>query len=200
LSETSHVLLSGSGADEFSIEVGEEQVANSWFTTERRRAQWKRKQEKSNASAQVLQNTYTKINKYGTVGCVVLDTKGNLAAGTSTGGMTGKKYGRVGDSPIIGAGTYANNASCALSATGTGEEFIRHGVCRDISSRMLYQGVTLNAAADSVIYGTLREGDGGIIGVSKDGEIAMTFNSVGMFRGAANAEGRYEVLIWEPKL
>lgn len=195
--ETNHVLLSSSGADEFSIEVGEEQVDNSWFTTERRKAQWESRQEKNKASAQVEVEIDSKINKYGTVGCVVLDLKGNLAAGTSTGGMTGKKYGRVGDSPIIGAGTYANNASCALSATGTGEEFIRHGVCRDISSRMLYQGVSLNAAADSVVHGTLKEGDGGIIGVSKHGEIAMTYNSLGMFRGCANAEGRYEVLIWE---
>jgi beta-aspartyl-peptidase (threonine type) len=134
---------------------------------------------------------------FGTVGCVALDRAGNLAAATSTGGMSGKRWARIGDSPIIGAGNYANNASCAVSGTGTGEEFIRHGVARDISDRMLYKGITLNRAANEVVHGVLRPGDGGVIAVSRTGEIAMVFNSDGMFRAAADSNGRFEVGIWE---
>ena len=131
------------------------------------------------------------------MGCVVLDSLGNLAAATSTGGMTGKRFGRIGDSPIIGAGNYANNATCAISCTGSGEEFIRHGVARDIAARMEHGGASLQEAAHAVVHEVLQPGDGGIIGVSHTGEIALVFNSKGMFRGAANSAGHREVKIWE---
>jgi len=134
---------------------------------------------------------------YGTVGCVVLDSSGNLAAATSTGGMSGKRWARIGDSPIIGAGNYANNESCAVSGTGTGEEFIRHGVARDISDRMRYKGIGVNQAAREVVHGVLKPDDGGVIAVSMTGEIAMVWNSEGMFRAAADSNGRFEVGIWE---
>ncbi len=132
----------------------------------------------------------------GTVGCVALDTHGNLAAATSTGGLTGKRFGRVGDSPIIGAGTYADNRSCAVSCTGTGEEFIRHGVARDIAALMEYKGLSANEAAKQVVFGKLRPDDGGVIAVSNTGEIAMVFSTEGMFRGAADSSGRFDVAIW----
>jgi len=134
---------------------------------------------------------------YGTVGCVVLDSAGNLAAATSTGGMSGKRWARIGDSPIIGAGNYANNESCAVSGTGTGEEFIRHGVARDISDRMRYKGIGVTQAAREVVHGVLKPDDGGVIAVSRTGEIAMVWNSDGMFRAAADSNGRFEVGIWE---
>lgn len=195
MTETRHVLLAGDGAEVFARDMEVEMVENSYFTTERRKRQLER--QKSRETSALLPADAFDINKYGTVGCVVLDKQGNLAAGTSTGGMTNKKHGRVGDSPIIGAGTYADNKTCAVSATGTGEEFIRFGVARDISAIMEYKGVSLNEAADEVIHGKLAEGDGGIIAVSHTGEIAMTFNSPGMFRGAADSEGLYLVKIWE---
>ena len=124
-------------------------------------------------------------DKHGTVGCVALDKDGNLAAGTSTGGMMMKKFGRVGDSPIIGAGTYADNKTCAVSATGWGEFFIRLGVTRDISALMEYKNMSLKDAADEVIMKKLPAlgGDGGVIAIDKDGNIAMPFNTAGMYRG-----------------
>ena len=132
---------------------------------------------------------------YGTVGCVVLDTHGNLAAGTSTGGRTNKKYGRVGDSPIVGAGTYANNASCAVSGTGLGEQFIRHAVCYDISARMLYLKQPLKDACHDVLKKTLNPDDGGLIAVGADGTIVMDFSTAGMARAAADSSGFREVKI-----
>jgi len=130
---------------------------------------------------------------------VVLDQYGNLAAGTSTGGMTNKKYGRIGDAPIIGAGTYANNATCAVSATGHGEFFIRYTVAHDISALMEYKNLSLKDAANLVVMEKLVKagGEGGIISVSKKGEIAMPFNSNGMFRGAANSNGLFETKIFK---
>jgi beta-aspartyl-peptidase (threonine type) len=132
------------------------------------------------------------------VGCVALDRNGNLAAGTSTGGMTNKKYGRIGDSPIIGAGTYANNNSCAVSATGHGEYFIRNVVAHDISARMLYAGMTLNEASDEVINHILKdqEGSGGIIAIDKNGNVSMPFNTSGMFRGYMKPGAEVEVFIF----
>jgi beta-aspartyl-peptidase (threonine type) len=195
MTETRHVLLAGSGAEVFAEDMEVELVDNSYFTTERRKRQLERMKNRETSS--LTPNDRFDVNKYGTVGCVVIDKAGNLAAGTSTGGMSNKKHGRVGDSPIIGAGTYADNKTCAVSATGTGEEFIRFGVARDISAIMEYKGVSLNEAADAVIHGKLAKGDGGIIAVSHTGEIAMTFNSLGMFRGAADSDGRYEIKIWE---
>jgi beta-aspartyl-peptidase (threonine type) len=138
-------------------------------------------------------------NKFGTVGAVALDKDGNLAAGTSTGGMTNKKYGRVGDAPIIGAGTYANNDSCAVSATGWGEFFIRLGVARDICSLMEYRAMPIQNAADLVIKQKLQKlgGDGGIIGLDKFGNIALSFNSEGMYRAYINSDGKPVVEIYK---
>ena len=129
----------------------------------------------------------------GTVGCVALDKSGNLAAGTSTGGLKGKMVGRVGDSPILGAGTYADNATCAVSGTGIGEQFIRHAVAYDISAQMAYRGVSLQEAVRIQLFERLRPGDGGIIGVGKDGQITMQFSTAGMPRAAADSTGRFEV-------
>jgi beta-aspartyl-peptidase (threonine type) len=215
MERTRHVLLSREGAEAFADSLGPDiaRVDPSYFFTTRR---WRVLEEvlkergepmpplpkgvtlsaadepPAKQSARVTHNP-----TFGTVGCVALDRSGNLAAATSTGGMSGKRWARIGDSPIIGAGNYANNASCAVSGTGTGEEFIRHGVARDISDRMLYKGVSLNQAAREVVHGVLRPDDGGIIAVSRSGEIAMVFNSDGMFRAAADATGRLEVGIWE---
>ena len=138
-------------------------------------------------------------NKFGTVGAVALDKDGNLAAGTSTGGMTYKKYGRVGDVPIIGAGTYANNETCAVSATGWGEYFIRLGVAKDISSLMEYRAMPIQKAADLVIHTKLQNlgGDGGIIAIDKFGNMAISFNSEGMYRAYINGEGKPVVEIYK---
>ncbi len=179
-----HVLLSGSGASQFAEEQGLEIVDSSYFFTEKR---WKS-----------LQNML-KSEKHGTVGCVVLDKYGNLAAGTSTGGRTNKKYGRIGDSPIIGAGNYANNNTCAVSATGHGEFFIRYAVAHDISTLMEYKGLSLKEASNLVINTKLAEvgGLGGIIAVDKDGNVAMPFNTNMMFRAYAKSTGEKEVAIFK---
>ncbi|MDI3527275.1 MAG: L-asparaginase / beta-aspartyl-peptidase [Tenuifilum sp.] len=171
-----HVMLSGSGASEFAREQGLELVDSSYFFTKSR---W-----------ESLQRVLSK-EKMGTVGCVALDTHGNLAAATSTGGMTNKRWGRIGDSPIIGAGTYANNATCAVSATGHGEYFIRYTVAHDISALMEYQNLSLNAAAERVVMGKLLNagGFGGIIAVDKMGNICTLMNTTGMFRAFASSKG-----------
>lgn len=188
MTESRHVLFAGDGAERFADQVGVERVESSYFDVPRRRAQWERAQRKEAASGD---------KKRGTVGAVAIDKYGNLAAATSTGGLTNKKFGRVGDSPIIGAGTYANNRSCAVSCTGTGEEFIRHTVARDIGALVEYRGLSLEDAAREVVFGKLAEGDGGVIAVSRTGEIALVFNTKGMFRGAAASDGRFQVAIWE---
>lgn len=192
-----HVLFAGAGAEQFADLMEVERVEQDWFRTERRARQLERAQQ---ADQVILDNSkYSRVDDYkmGTVGVAVLDKNGNLAAGTSTGGMTNKRFGRVGDSPIIGAGTYADNNTCAISATGRGEEFIRHAVAYQISAIMEYTGATLQEAAETVIHGKLQPNDGGIIGVSRTGEIVMVFNSPGMFRGAADSFGRFEVKIWD---
>ncbi|MFL6233040.1 MAG: isoaspartyl peptidase/L-asparaginase family protein [Thermoanaerobaculia bacterium] len=179
-----HVFLVGEGAEAFASQMKVERVVNSWFDTPERYQQ--------------LQEALKEEPKeHGTVGCVALDTHSNLAAGTSTGGLTNKRFGRLGDVPVIGAGTYANNRTCALSATGIGEEFIKHTVSHDISALMEYSGLSLQKAADRVIHQKLKPGDGGVIGVAHDGSIALVFNSEGMYRGAADSNGRFEVKIWE---
>lgn len=169
--KTPHVMLSGTGADLFAAEQGLEQVDNMYFATPKT-MKWidKLKQESK---------------KNGTVGCVVLDKQGNLTAGTSTGGMFKKKWGRIGDSPVIGAGTYADNQSCAVSCTGHGEYFIRHAVAFNLCARYKYLKEPVEEAADYIINVELNanEGNGGLIAVDKDGNIAMPFNSTGMFRG-----------------
>ena len=184
MEKSPHVLLSGRGASEFAAQQGIEKVDSSYFYTERR---WKSLQKAIAAE------------KHGTVGCVVLDSKGNLYGGTSTGGMTNKRFGRIGDSPIIGAGTYANNETCAISATGHGEFFIRYTVAHDISALMQYKGLSLEEAANRVIMHKLLDagGTGGIIGVDHDGNVAMVFNTPGMYRGYKKADGESRVAIYK---
>lgn len=191
MEESRHVLFAGEGAERFADQVGVERVDPSYFDTPRRKAALERalERERKSSSAGTLER--------GTVGVAVLDRAGNLAAGTSTGGMTNKRFGRVGDSPVIGAGTYANNRSCAVSCTGTGEEFIRHTVARDVAALMEYRGWTLEEAAREVVFEKLQPGDGGLIAVDRHGNTAWMFNTPGMFRGAADADGRFQVAIWE---
>ena len=181
-----HVMLAGTGAEEFALEQGLQPVPNSHFATERRRLELERMlQGRIEAGRESLM---------GTVGAVALDAAGNLAAATSTGGMTGKKWGRVGDSPIIGAGTYAANDCCAVSATGHGEFFIRAAVAHEIASLMRYRGLDVVAAADEVVMQQLVRlgGSGGVIAVGRDGRIAMPFNSDGMLRGAMDSRGLFQ--------
>ena len=181
-----HVMLAGTGAEEFALEQGLQPVPNSYFATERRRLELERMlQGQIEAGRESLM---------GTVGAVALDSAGNLAAATSTGGMTGKKWGRVGDSPIIGAGTYAANDCCAVSATGHGEFFIRAAVAHEIAALMRYRGLDVVAAADEVVMQQLVRlgGSGGVIAVGRDGRIAMPFNSEGMLRGAMDSRGLFE--------
>ncbi|MBZ9787288.1 isoaspartyl peptidase/L-asparaginase [Psychroflexus sp. CAK57W] len=197
MNESDHVMLSATGAEEFAKLHGLEFVENSYFITERRR----KALESSKAREQGVSSNefYLSNEKYGTVGCAALDKDGNLAAGTSTGGMTNKKYGRIGDSPIIGAGTYANNKTCAISATGHGEYFIRGVVAHDISAMMEYQGISLEKAAQRVIQNKLTElgGTGGIIGIDKKGNVVMEFNTPGMFRAAKNMKGETEIKMYK---
>lgn len=197
MNESPHVMLSGKGAETYAAENGLEQVDNSIFDTEFR------KQALDRAKARMAQaangyGTQKGNERFGTVGAVVLDAQGNLVAGTSTGGMTAKRYGRIGDSPVIGAGTYADNESCAVSATGHGEYFIRYHVAADICARMKYQNISLQEAADAVVNGVLVEvkGDGGIIAVDKKGNIAMPFNSKGMYRASVSTDGKVTVAIY----
>jgi beta-aspartyl-peptidase (threonine type) len=183
MTKSPHVMLSGEGASEFAREHGLEMVTQDYFFTQRR---WNDLQE------------ILKKEIKGTVGCCALDKNGNLAAGTSTGGMTDKRYNRIGDTPIIGAGTYASNATCAISATGHGEYFIRWTVAHDISALMEYKGLTLREASDLVIHDKLVRagGSGGVIGVDRNGNIVMPFNSTGMFRGFATAGGKEAVYVF----
>ena len=189
MTNSNHVMLSGKGAADFAREQGLEMVDSTYFFTERR---WMDLQKEI---------AREKENKHGTVGCVALDKAGNLAAGTSTGGMTNKRWNRIGDTPIIGAGTYANNKSCAVSGTGHGEFFIRYTVAREIAALMEYKGMTVQKAAEEVIINRLKPagGEGGVIAVDKDGNIALVFNSPGMYRGCADSRGRHEAAIFSDK-
>ena len=192
MERTEHVLLMGHGAEQFADEMGVARVPNAWFATPRRRQEW---QEEMAKKAKETAAGGTK--EHGTVGAVALDRNGDLAAATSTGGRTDKRWGRVGDTPIVGAGTYADNATCAVSGTGKGEEFIRHAVAYDVAARMAYRKLSLEEAARQVVFDVLEPDDGGIIAVGRDGSIVMAFNSPGMYRGAADASGRFEVAIWK---
>lgn len=182
MEKSPHVLMAGDGAEEFAKQFDNiEFVDTKYFFTEERWESLKKAQESEiEKQAGIEKNDW----KFGTVGCVVLDKNGNLAAGTSTGGMTNKKFGRIGDSPIIGAGTYADNNTCAVSATGHGEYFIRNVVAYDISALMKYKNLSLQDAAQFVINDKLKKqkGDGGVIAIDKFGNIAMPFNTQGMFR------------------
>ncbi len=186
MTESPHVMLAREGAEAFAEKLGFELVDNSYFYTEARKESLKKAQMKNNQTSNLEFNDY----KYGTVGCVALDKDGNLAAGTSTGGMTNKMFGRVGDSPIIGAGTYANNKTCAISATGHGEFFIRNVVAHDISALMEYKGWSLDKAANKVINDKLvkQDASGGVIAIDRYGNISMPFNTPGMFRGYATSK------------
>jgi beta-aspartyl-peptidase (threonine type) len=224
MEQSVHVMMAGKGAEQFAREKGLEIVDPSYFYTEARykalqRAKEEEKTEldhdakggkggKEEREIKQAPKTgyhsrenliFTEGRKFGTVGCVALDKYGNLAAGTSTGGMTNKKYGRIGDAPIIGAGTYANNATCAVSATGHGEYFIRSVVAHDISALMEYKGMPLTDAANEVVMKKLveRGGEGGVIAVDRNGNVAMPFNSEGMYRGYIKSDGKREILIYK---
>ena len=195
MERTEHVFLSGPGAMEFAEEMGVQMESAEWFFDEFRHQQW---QEVKDTDTFVLDHSDLKDRKFGTVGAVALDREGNIAAATSTGGMTNKKYGRIGDSPMIGAGTYANNDTCAISATGSGEFFIRAVVAYDVSCLMEFKDMSLEAAADLVINDRLLtiNGDGGLIGIDREGNIAMPFNTEGMYRAARYKDGTEVVEIY----
>ena len=194
-----HVFLSGSGASEFAISRGMEQVPDEYFFNKLRYDQWVEIRDSDyyqlDHKADNLKGVPNPDHKFGTVGAVACDADGNIAAGTSTGGMTNKRFGRIGDSPVIGAGTYANNATCAISCTGHGEPFLRAVVAHDISCLMEYKGMTLQQACDTVIKDKLVKlgGEGGVIAVDAKGNGLFCFNSAGMYRAMRNSEGRDEV-------
>ncbi len=191
MEKSEHVMLTGKGAETFAAEQGIVLVSPDYFYTKTRWDAYLRAKAKSDSIDEM-------DKKHGTVGCVALDNYGNLAAATSTGGMTLKKYGRVGDSPVIGAGTYADNNTCAISATGHGEFFIRNVVAYDISALMKYKGLSLKDAANEVIMVKLKNlgADGGIIAVDNKGNIAIPFNTPGMFRGYVKAGGESKVAMF----
>ncbi len=184
MEKSEHVMLSGKGAEEFAQKMKLEIVDPSYFKTDRR---WKSLQKAKAAEASMGFESAIKERdyRYGTVGAVALDKEGNICAGTSTGGMTNKKFNRIGDAPIIGAGTFADNASCGVSATGHGEYFIRYTVARDIAALMEYKGVSLEEAGQYIINEKLVEkgGSGGVVALDHQGNISMPFNSEGMYRG-----------------
>ncbi|MDA0356085.1 MAG: isoaspartyl peptidase/L-asparaginase [Bacteroidetes bacterium] len=191
MEHSEHVMMIGSGAEKFVTSQGIEMVPEDYFFTQKRFDQH-RKALGEAVKAEPIQK------KYGTVGAVALDGYGNLAAGTSTGGMTNKQFGRVGDAPIIGAGTYASNASCAVSATGHGEFFIRNVVAYDIAALMTYKNVSVEQASEAVINGKLKaiNGGGGVIALDREGNFTMPFNTPGMYRGFISLEGEPQVFIY----
>ncbi len=203
MEKSPHVFLTGRGAEVFAAENGIEIVDPKWFFTPER---WEALQKEIKSEAEKngkhgdagSSGKKYPDSKFGTVGCVVLDHNGNLAAGTSTGGMTNKRWNRLGDSPVIGAGTYASNDACAVSCTGHGEFFIRYAVAHDVWALMMYKGLPLAEATDLVINKKLVEkgGEGGLIAVDKDGNIAMPFNSDGMYRAYAKP-GERKVMIYK---
>ncbi len=193
-----HVMLSGKGASEFALKQGIEMAHDDYFFNQDRYDQWVEIRDsdlyqldhKEDNLKGAIPNTQSNY-KFGTVGAVACDAQGNLAAGTSTGGMTNKRFGRIGDSPVIGAGTYANNKTCAISCTGHGEYFLRSVVAYDISCLIEYKGLSLQAACDEVIKDKLAKmgGEGGLISVNATGEHHFSINSAGMYRGMRNSEG-----------
>ena len=202
MNNSDHVLLAGKGAEIFAQSRGFELVDPSYFYTQKRFQSLQRakeRQSKKENTKVAFEDPFIKNSKFGTVGCAALDKNGNLAAGTSTGGMTNKRWNRIGDAPIIGAGTYANNATCAVSSTGWGEYFIRAMVAHDISAMMEYKGVSLQEAAREVIQEKVPSlgGDGGIVAIDKDGNVAMEFNTAGMYRAHMNADGELIIGIYK---
>ncbi|SEC39670.1 beta-aspartyl-peptidase (threonine type) [Tenacibaculum sp. MAR_2009_124] len=203
MNNSKHVLLSGNGADQFAKEKGLEIMDASYFHTERRfkslqRIKHKEKTELDHDQKTAFYDSDIKNSKFGTVGCVALDKKGNITAGTSTGGMTNKRWNRIGDSPIIGAGTYANNKTCGVSSTGWGEYFIRGVVAYDIAAQMEYKNVSLKEATHDVIQNKLTKlgGTGGIIALDKYGNVSFEFNTAGMYRASMNDKGELTVKIY----
>ena len=193
MTDTRHVLLAAAGADAFAKEKAVPVVPRDYFVTEEQKRRWEKAREKRDGAAAPGAEENHLADRIGTVGCVALDSHGNLAAGTSTGGLMMKKFGRVGDSPIVGAGTYADNATCAVSCTGVGEEFIRNAIAYDISAQMKYANTDLESAVSKNLKQTLKPGFGGIIALDHNGAIVMEYNTRGMACAAADANGRFEV-------
>ncbi|MBI2273134.1 MAG: isoaspartyl peptidase/L-asparaginase [Chitinophagaceae bacterium] len=199
---SNHVFLSGKGANDFAIKQGVKLEPDEYFFSQFRYDQWKAIRDSDTYSLDHTNHQLEELmrdKKFGTVGAVACDSKGNLAGATSTGGMTNKKYGRIGDSPMIGAGTYANNATCAISCTGHGEMFIRSVAAYDVSCLMEYKGMSLQEAMDTVVNTKLMalRGEGGMIGVDAKGNAAMVLNSAGMYRAMKNSKGVQEVSIYK---
>ncbi|MBE2280588.1 MAG: isoaspartyl peptidase/L-asparaginase [Ignavibacteriaceae bacterium] len=182
MDKTNHVLLVGEGAEQFAISQNLDIVENSYFVTQQNLNEWEQR---------------AKLEKGGTVGAVAMDKYGNLAAGTSTGGMMRKMHGRIGDSPIIGAGTYANNNSCAISATGWGEKYIKNAAAFNVHALMTYKNLSLNDAMKEVMYKILDPKDGGMIAIDKNGNYSLIFTTQAMSRGIATSDGIFEIKIWE---
>ena len=205
MTDSDHVMLSGKGASIFAKEKGLEIVDPSYFYTERRFQSLHRIKEKDKTELDhddkkaAFYDADIKNSKFGTVGCVALDKNGNIAAGTSTGGMTNKRWGRIGDAPIIGSGTYANNKTCGVSSTGWGEYFIRGQVAHDISAQMEYKKSSLKEAAKDVIQNKLTKlgGTGGIVALDKNGNMVFEFNTAGMYRASMNAKDELIVKIYK---
>ncbi|MGZ4043302.1 MAG: isoaspartyl peptidase/L-asparaginase family protein [Bacteroidia bacterium] len=201
MQKSQHVLMVGAGAEKYAKTCNCEFADTSYFFDQKRWDQLQKikETEKMELDHGYVPNDNDKNKKFGTVGVVALDKKGNLAAGTSTGGMTNKKYGRVGDSPIIGAGTYANNKTCGVSCTGHGEYFMRSVVAYDVSALMEYKGLSVEQAAYEVVMKKLKSlgGEGGLIAMDRNGNLTMTFNSAGMYRGYMKSDGKKEILIYK---
>jgi len=202
MDQTPHVLLTGPGADDFARSAGLEIVDRDYFRTEHRWQSWqKRRKEKPEVrpAGKEKRSALSNDDKFGTVGAVTLDSHGNIAAGTSTGGLTNKRFGRLGDSPIIGAGTYADNRYGGISCTGHGEFFIRYAVAYDIIARTRYLKTNLAEAAEAVVQGELLQAGagGGVIGLDPQGRVVISFNTPGMFRGWIDPEGRIQVAIFK---
>ena len=202
MEESPHVLLSARGAEKFAKEKDLEIVDPSYFFTERRvndLDKIKNIESSANRSTRQADKEFLSMQRYGTVGAVALDKHGDLSAGTSTGGMANKKWNRIGDVPIIGAGTYANNSTCAISATGWGEFFIRNVVGHDISALMEYKNYSIEEAARIVIHDKVAKlgGDGGVIGIDREGNVVMEMNTSGMYRAHINSEGELSIEIYK---
>ena len=195
MEKSPHVFLTSDGADDFAIENGIDTVPNNYFITERRLNSLRRVK---NSNETTFIDSIINDSKYGTVGCVAIDKNGNISAGTSTGGTTNKKWGRVGDVPVIGAGNYANDKCCGISATGWGEHFIRNVVAYDIAAQIMYKNEELvNASKITLDKVKSTGGDGGIIALDKMGNIAMEFNTAGMYRASVDTDGNLTIKIYK---
>lgn len=201
LRNSDHVFLSGKGANDFAIKQGIKVEPDEYFFSQYRYDQWKAVRDSDNYNLDHAHNDISELKekKFGTIGAVACDRDGNVAAATSTGGMTNKKYGRIGDTPVIGCGTYANNNTCAISCTGHGEIFIRAVAAYDVSALMEYKRFSLGQACKEVVLNKLvhMQGEGGLIGVDNKGNFALIFNSAGMYRGVKSSDGTNETNIYK---